>query len=57
MANTVMQRIFDVMSDSVNADGICSEENQLLERLGQLNPEDDHTVRRNVGSYLPNDTA
>jgi hypothetical protein len=57
MPNMEMLRIFEVMSDSVNADGVCACEKYLRERLGQLNPEDNPTIRRNVGSYLPNDTA
>ena len=52
-----MLRVFEVMCDSVNADGACAWEKYLRERLGQINPEDDPTIRRNVGSYSPNDTS
>ena len=56
IANMETLRIFEVMSDSFNAD-ILSLKKYLRERLGQLNPEAVPTIRRNVGGYLPNDTA
>jgi hypothetical protein len=41
MASMEMLQIFEVMSDSVNTDGVCVSGKELRERLGQLNPEDD----------------
>ena len=52
-----MLRIFEVKSDSFNGGGICAQEKYLRERLEQLNPEDEPTIRRNVDSCLPNDTT
>jgi hypothetical protein len=52
-----MVRIFEVMSNSVNEDGVCAWGKYLWEPFGQRNPENDPAIRRNIGSCLPNNTA
>ena len=55
-ANMGTLRIFEVISDSVNADGVCALK-IFAKASWTTYPEDVPTIRRNFGGYLPNDTA